>query len=83
MNKKRIIGKLQQALIKKGIRYKINTSQFFSEEQQRMITCYSVREKQSYTKPNGEITMKDVELLKTCSQIELLKWLTEQWQKVK
>lgn len=83
MNIKGKIKQLQTALIHKGIIYKINTYQFFSAEQNRMITGYSVREKQTYTKKNGEIGVHDVELLNTCSQVEVLKWFKEEWEKAK
>lgn len=46
-----------------------------------MITGYSVTEKQAYTKKNGEIGVHDVELLNTRSQIEVLKWFAEEWEK--
>ncbi len=82
MNIKRTIKKLQTALIQKGIIYKINTYQFFSAEQKRMITGYSVTEKQAYTKKNGEIGVHDVELLNTCSRVEVLKWFVEKWGEV-
>lgn len=81
MNIKGTIRKLQTALIQKGIIYKINAYQFFSVEQKHMITGYSVTEKQAYTKKNGEIGMHDVELLNTCSRIEVLKWFAEEWRK--
>lgn len=81
MNVKKKLKQLQTALIQKGKIYKINTYQFFSAEQNRMITGYSVTEKQAYTKKNGEIGLHDVELLNTCSQIEVLKWFKEEWEK--
>lgn len=81
MNVNATIKKLQKALIGKGIIYKINTYQFYSKEQNRMITGYSVREKQTITRPNGEPTQKEVELLNTCSQIEVLKWFAGEWEK--
>lgn len=83
MNIKGNIKKIQTALIQKGVIYKINTYQFFSAEQKRMITGYSVREKQAVEKPNGDIVLKDVELMNTCSQIEVLKWFAEEWKKWK
>lgn len=83
MNIKRKLKQLQTALIQKGIIYKINTYQFFSVEQNRMITGYSVTEKEAYTKKNGEICVHDVELLNTCSQIEALKWFSEKWKEAK
>lgn len=82
MNIKRKLKQLQTALIQKGIIYKINTYQFFSVEQNRMITGYSVTEKQAYMKKNGDIGVHDVELLNTCSQVEVLKWFTEKWKEV-
>lgn len=64
--------KLQTALICKGKRVKINTHQFFSEEQGRMITTYSViLPKWSIVKRK----MVDHELLKTCSAVEVVKFL--------
>lgn len=81
MNIKATTKKLQTALMKKGIIYKINTYQFYSTEQKRMITGYSIREKQAVQKPDGDITLKDVELLNTCSQVEVLKWFSEEWRK--
>lgn len=79
MNIKATIRKLQAALIQKGKIYKINTYQFFSEEQNRMITGYSVTEKQFYIKINGNIGVHNVELLNTCSQVEVLKWFAKEW----
>ncbi len=68
------INKLQKALIQRGYIYKINTYQFFSDQQNRMITGYRITEKQLYRKKNGEMSEKDVELLNSCSQVEVLKW---------
>lgn len=81
MNIKATTKKLQTALMQKGIIYKINTYQFYSPEQKRMITGYSVMDKQAYIKKNGEIGVHDVELLNTCSQVEVLKWFAEEWRK--
>lgn len=64
--------KLQQALLCEGKRVKINTHQFFSEEQNRMVNVYSV------ILPKWSIVRKkmvDHELLKTCSTIEVVKFL--------
>lgn len=46
-----------------------------------MITGYSVTEKRAYAKKNGEIGVHDVELLNTCSQVEVLRWFKEEWEK--
>jgi len=83
MNIKSTIKKLQTALIQRGIIYKIGTYQFFSAEQNRMITGHKVTQRQPYRKKNGEMSEKDVELLNTCSQVEVLRWFVEKWKEVK
>lgn len=83
MNIKRKIHKLQSALIAEGYIYKINTYQFFSKQQNRMITGYRITQKQPYRKKNGEMSEKDVKLLNSCSQVEVLKWFVEKWKEVR
>lgn len=83
MNIRQSINKLQKALIQRGYIYKINTYQFYSEQQNRMITGYRITEKQPYQKNNGEMSQKDVELINSCSQIEVLKWFAVEWEKKK
>lgn len=83
MNIRKTINKLQKALIQRGYIYKINTYQFFSDQQNRMITGYRITEKQPYKKKNGEISEKYVELLNGCSQVEVLKWFVGEWEKRK
>ncbi len=82
MNIKQTITKLQKALLHCGHIYKLNTYQFYSEQQNRLITGYRITEKQPYRKKNGEMAKKDVELLNTCSQVEVLKWFAEKWKEV-
>jgi hypothetical protein len=48
-----------------------------------MITGYRVTERVTVKKPNGEIKAKEIELLHTYSQVELLQWLVKEWEKVK
>lgn len=74
MNIRKTINKLQSALITKGYIYKINTYQFFSDQQNRMITGYRITQKQG---------KKDVELMNSCSKVEVLKWFVSQWEKHK
>ncbi len=83
MNIKSTTKKLQTALIQKSRIYKIGTYQFYSKEQNRMITGYKVTERQPYRKKNGEMSEKDVELLNTCSQVEVLRWFVEKWRETK
>lgn len=70
MNTLTIMHKLQRALKQKGIIICISTIQFYSREQDRYIKVYQVR--------RG----KD-ELLKTSSQIQVIRLLNEYWQEVK
>ena len=66
----KLMYKLQTALKQKGYIIYINTQQFYSEEQDRLIKVYILK--------HG----KD-ELLKTTSQIKVVKALNEIWQEVK
>lgn len=75
MNIKQTVNKLQKALIQRGHIYKLNTYQFHSEEQNRLITGYRIMQKRP--------SEKDVELLNTCSQVEVLMWFVEAWERVK
>lgn len=74
MNIRATINKLQKALIHRGYIYKLNTYQFYSEQQNRLITGYRITEKQA---------KKDVELLNSCSQVEVLKWFAGKWKEVR
>lgn len=65
------INKLLKALRHKGIVYKMNTSQFYSEEQDRLITKMIIWEE--HPKRDGE---------EFYSKVELLKFLVERWKEV-
>ena len=62
--------KLQLALKQKGIIVLINTSQFYSEEQDRIIKMY-------------KITQNKKEIIKTSSIVKAVKALNNIWQEVK
>ena len=66
----KLMYKLQTALKQKGYIIYINTKQFYSKEQDRLIKVYILK--------RG----KD-ELLKTASQIKVINKLNEIWQEVK
>ena len=83
MNIKATINKLQKALIQRGYIYKINTYQFYSEQQNHMITSYRITQKQPYRKKNGEMSEKDAELFNSCSQVEVLRWFVGKWKEVR
>ena len=65
-----ILYKLQLALKQKGIIVLINTSQFYSEEQDRIIKMYT-------------ITQNKKEIIKTSSSVKAVKALNNLWQEVK
>ena len=62
--------KLQLALKQKGIIVLINTSQFYSEEQDRIIKMY-------------RIIQNKKEIIKTSSIVKAVKALNNLWQEVK
>ena len=66
----KIMYKLQTALKQKGYIIYINTQQFYSEEQDRLIKVYILK--------HGK-----AELLRTASQIKVINKLNEIWQEVK
>lgn len=69
-----IIRKLQTAILNRGVKVKVNTNQFFSNEQGRMITCYSVTQRKWSDKKHA---MADQLVLKTCSTVEVVKFLAK------
>ena len=66
----KLMYKLQTALKQKGYIIYINTQQFYSEEQDRLIKVYILKHGKN-------------ELLKTASQIKVINKLNEIWQEVK
>ena len=62
--------KLQLALKQKGIIVLINTSQFYSEEQDRIIKMYMIKQNKK-------------EIIKTSSIVKAIKALNNIWQEVK
>ena len=66
----KLMYKIQLALKQKGIKVYINTSQFYSQEQDRFIKMY-------------RILYKKKQLINTASQIKVVRALNELWQEVK
>ncbi len=71
MNVQPKINKLLTALRTKGIVYKINTQQFYSEEQERLCTKLILWE--DHPNRDGEVFY---------SRVKLLKYLAEKWKEV-
>ena len=71
--------KLQRALLTKRLQVKIDTHQFYSAEQKRMITVYTL------TTPTlgmvrGEWKTRDYEIMHTASQFDVVMALKEIWE---
>lgn len=73
-NYNRLIRNLQTAILSAGGMVKVNTYQFHSRAQSRMVTCYSV-----IAPVRSEFKRKIMyrELLKTCSAVEVVKFLAD------
>lgn len=81
-NFKIIIKKLQKAILSTGLVVKIGTSQFYSREQERLITITVI------STPVFQKTKKgwkdcDYEILRTASQYDVVVCLKELWEAVK
>lgn len=70
MNAQPKINKLLTALRMKGIVYKVNTQQYFSEKQERICTKFILWED---SPKNGEVFY---------SKAKMLKYLAERWKEV-
>lgn len=73
-NLNQLMKKLQLAILNKNVKVKVNTIQFFSKEQGRMATCYTVTQKK-WSDSKCKIT--DQVVLKTCSTVEVVKFLAK------
>lgn len=74
-----LIHKLQQALNGKGERILYTTSQFYSEQQNRPVTIYHVKQA---TYDEIEDKTRNVELFKSTSQIQIVLFLRDLWYEV-
>lgn len=77
MNLNLIMKKLQRAITSKGLVIKINTSQFYSEDQGRMITVYSLITPAWQRCRDGAMKTKDYEILRTASMIDIVNCLAD------
>lgn len=77
MNLNLIMKKLQRAITGKGLVIKINTSQFYSEDQGRIITVYHIATPTWQRCRDGTMKMKDYEILRTASAIDIVYCLAD------
>ena len=83
MNLNGRMKKLQTAIVKAGLVIKINTHQFYSAEQNRMITSYSICTPITYfSERKQEWKIMDYEILKSCSMIEIVLCLLDIYKAV-
>ena len=75
-----IAKKLQKAILQKGLVVKMGTSQFYSTEQNRLITMYNLSTRVLERRKNGEWKFYDYEILRTASQIEVVNCLNDIWR---
>lgn len=82
-NLKGKMKKLQTAIIKRGMVVKINQNQFYSEEQNRMITSYRViTPVECFNPGKKEWNTKDYEVLKSCSMVDVIYCLLDIYKAV-
>lgn len=82
MNLNLTLKKLQRAILSTGLVVKIGTSQFYSPEQERMITMWVLSTPTLQETRNGW-RMRDYEILRTASAVEAVKCLAEIWEQIK
>ena len=78
-----IMRKLQKAILQKGLVIKVGTTQFYSAEQNRMITIYILSTRLLQKTQKDEWKEKDYEILRSASQIEIVNCLNDIWQAVR
>lgn len=82
MNASQIIKKLQRAILSTGLVVKVGTSQFYSEEQNRMINIWILSTPTLQECKTGW-KMRDYEILRTASVIDAVKCMAEIWEQAK
>ena len=75
-----LIKKLQLAILNNGVKVKVNQNQFFIKEQNRMATCYTVTQRKW---SDSKRRMADIVVLKTCSTVEVIKFLAKMLEELK
>ena len=84
MNLNGKLKKLQTAIIKTGFVVKVNTYQFYSADQNRMINSYTLCVPVDYfSEKHQEWKKKDYEVLKTCSMPDIILCLVDIYKAVK
>lgn len=74
-----IMKKLQRAILSTGLIIKIGSSQFYSADQNRMITMWTVSTPTLERIRNGW-KVRDMEIIRTASQVDVVMTLKEIWE---
>nr|DAK01112.1 MAG TPA: hypothetical protein [Caudoviricetes sp.] len=82
-NLKVITRKLQKAILSTGLIIKIGTSQFYSKDQERLITVTIISTPTLHLTKRGEWKDRDYEILRTASQYDVVMCLKEIWEAVR
>lgn len=84
MNLNGRMKKLQTAIVKTGLVIKVNTNQFYSDDQKRMITSYRICTPITYfSERYKEWKTMDYEILKTCSIPDIIYCLVDIYKAVR
>ena len=82
-NLKSIQHKLQKSILSTGLIIKIGTSQFYSKEQERLITLTIISTPTLHLTKRKEWKDCDYEILRTASQYDVVMCLREIWEAVR
>nr|DAJ76384.1 MAG TPA: hypothetical protein [Caudoviricetes sp.] len=82
-NLKTVTRKLQKAILSTGLIIKIGTSQFYSHEQERLITVTIISTPTLHLTKRGKWKDCDYEILRTASQYDVVMCLKEIWEAVR
>ena len=80
-----MIHKLQNAINSKGYKILYNKTQFYSEQQNRPVTQYTIKQVVEAEPKNTAATNKRhnyLELFKSCSQIQIVLFLRDFWYEI-
>lgn len=82
-NLKAVTRKLQKAILSTGLIIKIGTSQFYSREQERLITVTIISTLVFRPTKRGNWKDRDYEILRTASQYDVIMCLKDIWEAVR
>lgn len=82
-NLRGLTKKLQTAILNTGLGIKVNTYQFYSQDQKRMINKYQITTPVFKQNSVGEWKDMEYEILSTCSAVDVVECLNEIYREIK